>query len=304
MHKTILSVVLLCVVVMHGQERSATFVHDELEFNSRIESLQRDAPLHWALRYRKYDAALKAMPLTRNVDSAAKTEFGIESRPICLAAQDPTADAYDMVRALIKRYGADPNLRDGNGLTALHYAAGTGNLAVAELLLANGADVNAGRLLKQGDSSQERGHSASVTPLLMAYSQGRYRTAKLLEEWGADDLDEQFALTAKAQGALSAGYRMAEQNLPDGLEPIEALRFKSGIALEHAQNVLVENGFHREAQVLGKFEAEVLEIVEDVPLPSSGGAAARAAWMNTVQAKAWHALQSHIKRISGASDNE
>jgi len=39
--------------------------------------------------------------------------------------------------------GADPNLDDGHGYTALHAAAGAGNLKVVKLLLDAGADVNA-----------------------------------------------------------------------------------------------------------------------------------------------------------------
>ena len=46
------------------------------------------------------------------------------------------------VQALLDA-GVDMNAKDGNGWTALHYAADYGYEEIAELLIAKGADVNA-----------------------------------------------------------------------------------------------------------------------------------------------------------------
>ena len=63
------------------------------------------------------------------------------------AADSPLLDATKRgdeaaVRSLLAE-GADPNVAQGDGLTALHLAAQAGNLEIAELLLAGGAKVEA-----------------------------------------------------------------------------------------------------------------------------------------------------------------
>ncbi len=68
--------------------------------------------------------------------------------------------------------GADVNAKDTSGYTPLHVAAGKGSRDVAELLLANGADVNA------------KGWGG--TPLHMAAKYGRTDLAALLLAHGAD----------------------------------------------------------------------------------------------------------------------
>src|SRR5579863_2686064 len=49
----------------------------------------------------------------------------------------------DSVRATLKQHPELASARDGEGATALHYAALGGHRAVAELLVESGADVNA-----------------------------------------------------------------------------------------------------------------------------------------------------------------
>lgn len=59
--------------------------------------------------------------------------FALNSIPASWATAGPTADGQ----------GANINAKSEKGSTSLHYAAKTGHTAVAELLIAKGADINA-----------------------------------------------------------------------------------------------------------------------------------------------------------------
>jgi ankyrin repeat protein len=72
---------------------------------------------------------------------------------------------------LLKR-GANPNATQEGGWTALHAAAQSGNRALAEALLANGADVN-----QRADNHQ--------SSLDMALLKGHQDLVELLEQLGA-----------------------------------------------------------------------------------------------------------------------
>jgi ankyrin repeat protein len=70
-------------------------------------------------------------------------------------------------------YGADVNMRDSKGATALHYAAAEGKLSAAILLLKHGADV---------DLADNSGN----TPLHWAVWSGNLPIVEELERSGAD----------------------------------------------------------------------------------------------------------------------
>jgi len=78
------------------------------------------------------------------------------------------------VAALLLANGADVNARNYNGGTPLHGAANSGHLDVAGLLLAKGADVNAS-------------NNNGATPLHLAQAQGRMAIAALLRENGGHE---------------------------------------------------------------------------------------------------------------------
>ena len=72
--------------------------------------------------------------------------------------------------------GADTNVRDGQGMTPLHWAAQYGHKGIVELLIAKGADVNAKR-------------TGGARPLDMTV--GKPKIAALLRKHGAKH-SEQF----------------------------------------------------------------------------------------------------------------
>lgn len=83
------------------------------------------------------------------------------------------ADHLEIARLLLNA-GADPNAHK-RGQTALHWAARGGQMQMAELLLAHGAEVNARARTPQGD----------VTPLAMALRAEKRDVADLLRRKGA-----------------------------------------------------------------------------------------------------------------------
>lgn len=132
------------------------------------------APLHRALQERDYDAAIQL--LRSGADATAESAEG--EFPLVVAADDGSADAFDIVRELL-RFGARSDMQHPNGDSALHRAARRGNMAVVELLVRHGADVNASR-------TRDTVVGKLVdTPLSLAYAYGHFRVGEYLESMGA-----------------------------------------------------------------------------------------------------------------------
>lgn len=89
-------------------------------------------------------------------------------------------DRADVVRLLLA-HGADPDLREGGGLTPLHRAVFRGFYDVAVLLLNGGADVNA-RSTKHGTADYLL---SDRTPLIQAAVNGQVDVVRLLLRRGA-----------------------------------------------------------------------------------------------------------------------
>lgn len=189
-----------------------------------LDSLKTSSVLHYELLRRHYDHALQAMPLTVDInvieESTGLTALG-------LASKDESADAIDIVQPLVVKFGAEVTKVDRHGFTALHYAADTGNYAVVEFLLNNGADV---------DAVNSNYAGPPVTPLYMAYQKGKDRIARFLKLRGAEDFDSSIKEKLAFYGALS---RAASQlrDLPVGADRQRALRYRfetlESVAVKH-----------------------------------------------------------------------
>ncbi len=129
------------------------------------------------------------------------------------APESPVADAAmrsdgETVRALVKQ-GADVNAAQGDGMTALHWAAQNGDLAIVEVLLYAGANPGAATRVgaftplhlasRAGNAGAIRAlvgagadvqavtsSGGNVTPLLFAVSSGAPEAVTALIEHGAD----------------------------------------------------------------------------------------------------------------------
>src|SRR5689334_9616592 len=94
------------------------------------------------------------------------------------AADSPIADAAargdrDAVKALLKS-AADVNAAQGDGMTALHWAAMNGDADLAQMLIVAGANVRATTRL------------GTYTPLYLASQQGHAGVIQALIKAGAD----------------------------------------------------------------------------------------------------------------------
>jgi uncharacterized protein len=144
---------------------------------------------------------------------------------ITAGTETPIADAamnrdLETVRSLIKQ-AADVNAAQGDGMTALHWAALNGDRAMAEMLLSAGANVRSATrlgaytplfmaaktgqadiveaLLKSGADPKSVA-SNGVTVLMMAASSGDTRSVSILLDRGADPNAKE---TERGQTALS-----------------------------------------------------------------------------------------------------
>ncbi|MGQ0734830.1 MAG: ankyrin repeat domain-containing protein [Acidobacteriota bacterium] len=149
-------------------------------------------------------------------------------------AEAPVADAAmagdrDTVRALLKQ-GVDVNASQGDGMTALHWAARRGDLEMAQMLLYAGANAKASTRLGEQTPllmASQIGHTGLVdvlikagadpkaatsngtTPLMLAAASGSAPTVNLLLQHGADPNAVE---SARGESALmfAAAYNRVE----------------------------------------------------------------------------------------------
>ena len=149
--------------------------------------------------------------VTRGGFAAIVAALGL-SALLGAASTTPVADSAmrgdrDALRDLLKQ-GSDVGAAQGDGMTALHWAAERGDAAMADMLVYAGANVSAvtrigqytplhlasrsgsasvvASLLKAGADAKSRATTTGVTPLHLAASAGNADVIKLLLDAGAD----------------------------------------------------------------------------------------------------------------------
>src|SRR5688572_22106054 len=130
------------------------------------------------------------------------------------AAESPIADAAargdrEAVKTLLKK-AADVNAAQGDGMTALHWAAMNGDLDLAQMLIVAGANVRATTRL------------GSYTPLYLASQQGHGAVIQALIKGGADARAATPNGTTPLMVAAASGEIDAVRTLLDGGADVNA----------------------------------------------------------------------------------
>src|SRR5215471_21242144 len=207
------------------------------------------------------------MSLIAVIGIAAYIHAGGEDTRVANAAMKGDKEA---VRALLKQ-AADVNAAQGDGMTALHWAALNGDAELAQLLLYAGANTRATTriggytplfmaakngavavvdvLLKAGSDSNAKG-SDGLTPLMMAAMSGNRETVRLLIERGAN-------LNAKeTEHGQTALMFAAAFDRPDAIDELAKHGADVNLATEVQQPPQRPGGFGGFAQMQGQNQAQ------------------------------------------------
>ena len=174
--------------------------------------------------------------MKRRFVSSAAIAFGL-SALLAAASSSPVADAAmkgdrEALRALLKQ-GADVSGAQGDGMSALHYAAERGDVEMTEMLVYAGANIGATTrigqytplhlasqsgsaavvqaLVKSGATVSARTTTTGVTPLHLAAATGNADVVKILLDHGAD------ANAKDADWGQTPLIYAAAQNRPDAI---------------------------------------------------------------------------------------
>ena len=202
------------------------------------ESLKAKESIHIAAKTGNIKAVKQHLAAGVDVNAKGSGAFGFgammggggERTPLSWA----TSGAHKEVAELLIAEGADVNAKDEHGGTPLHQAASWKKKEMVELLIAEGADVNA---------KKDRG----MTPLLYAIIGGDYGIVELLIAKGAD-------VNAKRDG----GGTPLHQAASDGHEEIVELLIANGADVNAKDEI--GGALHYAAWLGGNTETVVLLI--------------------------------------------
>ena len=182
--------------------------------------------------------------------------------PVDTPVADATRDGdIETVRSLLKQ-GVDVNAAQGDGMTALHWAAFTDHVEIAEMLIYAGGNVEAGTRLN------------SIKPLFMAAQNGSRSMVETLLAGGADPNSTMSTGTtplmmAAASGSAAAVTALldagAEPNAQESAQGQTALMFAASFNRDEAIKVLVEGG--ADAAIATK----IVNVAERSPRRGRGG---------------------------------
>ncbi len=162
---------------------------------------------------------------------AALGNTALGETALAAAAGAPVADAArvgdrEAVRALLKQ-GGDVNASQGDGMTALHWAASNNDVDLAAMLIHAGANVRAATRIN------------GYTPLLLAAKEGHAAVIRTLLERGADPKAASVSGTSPLMLAAAAGSVDAATVLLDAGADVnakEAARGQTAIMFAAAYN--------------------------------------------------------------------
>ena len=167
------------------------------------------------------------------------------------------------VRSLLQQK-ADVNAAQGDGTTALHWAAFKDDVEMAKMLLASGASVKPATRI------------GAITPLLMAAKNGNAAMIELLLKAGADaNSADEHGTTALMMAAASGGEDAvktladhgADVNMREGAHGQTALMFAAALNRDAAIRALIER--HAETDVTTK----AVKLPKPAPRFDDGGGA-------------------------------
>ena len=215
------------------------------------ERLQTEFPLQWALLIKDYEGALSAMPMVADIDEISPITG---STALCLAAKDESADAFDMVIALVLKHLADVRQADYFGNTPLHYAAGAGNLAVVKFLIDNGSSVHSE-------------NQALATPYFTALEGKRNRVAEYLLQKGARRLTAQETQQLKSAIVLKEAIGRVQSNMkPAQGEPtIDGFRESVVASFDTAIESLQAEGNIEALKLVEGYRSSLLKAIDETP---------------------------------------
>lgn len=198
-----------------------------------------DTPLISTVR--RYQHAMLNLLLERGADADGQNQRGRTALMEAIQVDDPHSFII-----LLRKVGADPNIRDRRANTALHFASIYCQEGMAQELLRRGAFIDA--------FSQDEG-----TPLMAASLRGNTRAVWLLLYYGAD-VNIGSTLGTALSIAATEGHTKVVQLLLDSGADVNAVCLKRGTALiaatmgahESIVELLLEHGADPNAVVAPK----------------------------------------------------